>query len=678
MLAVTVAHHSVGAFDGGLFHVDLAAVEDADRLVSTVRRSLRLESGGGDATDGLLAECSGRRMLLVLDNGEHIADEIAELADRFLDVPGPSLLVTSRVRLEVVGEAVLNLGPLARGDGAVSDAAQLFIDRAEEGGARLTLDDDTLAEVEALVERLDRLPLAIELAASAVAYSSPHQLRHDLDRGAVMRSARRSSRRWSTVEEMVAWSYDLLDPVSQSLLRVMSPCRGPTPLDAIAEMWPTESGADEVQPLLAELVRLNLVKVEPGPYGVRYSLLETVRHFARQRAQDAQEFADAGRRHRDWYLRWSEVPPVIERTSTLTRALEQEEQIGNLRAALAFSAASGEHRAMARQTWSVSALWWMTGHGQEGLEWLERSESAVQDESERTLHHFVRMAAAMAAQDWTAFFDARDHCLAAAGQPANEVEALALGLCGVAMLDDPEGGLELIDRALAGLPDDSVLGHQILQNFAGELGLFVDRPRDALERYESFDVEHRRDLDPWWKCSALVNHAVAALVLGEFRSAADHARSAVETARAAELALNTIGVGATIVDAATAACGGDIRASATALLGLRDQLRGSTRAHDRLRASMHGTAFLAVVAGDDETAELLYSHLKARGISIPWQVALFRHSRRLRDRVEVHDEPVDFDRAGDIELAALRRLQGIEPDVVSGPVVPARRSDART
>ena len=662
LLALTVAHHSVGLFDGGLFHADLAAVDDADTLVSSVGRSLRLQPSGGDATEALLAECSGRRLLLVLDNGEHLADEIAELADRMLDVPGPSLLVTSRARLEVVGEAVLNLGPLERGDGAVSDAAQLFIDRAVEGGADLTLDDDAVAEIEELVDRLDRLPLAIELAASNVVFSSPHQLRRDLDRGAVMRAARRSSRRWSTVEEMVEWSYDLLDPVSQSLLRVMSPCRGPTPLEAIAEMWPTGASADVVQPLLAELVRLNLVRVEPGVFGVRYSLLETVRDFAQRRAVDAQEFVDAGRRHRNWFLQWSERPPVLERAATLTQALVYEEQVGNLRAALGFSAASGEVRLMARQTWSIAAMWWMTGRDREGLEWLQRSEPAIETESDEVIHQLIRMAAALTVKDWKVFFDARERCLVLAEQPSDEVEALALGLCGVAMINDPEGGLALIDRALATLPEHSALCRQILQNFAGEISLSVGRPQDALTRYAEFDVVTRDRLDPWWKCVALVNQAVAALVQGDVEAGAGHARSALETAQASDLTLNTSGVGAAIAHATALAFGQDLQASATVMLDLRHQLRASTRVEERLRSLMHGTAFLAILVGDGVAADALYSYLKASGISIPWQVALFRRGQELRGVPAPRHTPIEFERASEIELAVLRRMQGLGPE----------------
>ena len=662
MLALSVAHRSVGTFDGGLYHVDLAAVENADTLVSSVRRSLRLEAGGGDATDALLAECADRRLLLVLDNGEHLADEIAELADRLLDVPGPSLLITSRARLEVVGEAVLNLGPLAGDHDGLSDAAQLFIDRAVEGGAALALDDDTMREIEELVDRLDRLPLAIELAASAVAFSSPHQLRLDLDRGSVMRAARRSSRRWSTVEEMVQWSYDLLDPVSQSLLRVMSPCRGPTPFEAIAQMWPTGADADDVRALLAELARLNLVKVESGAYGVRYSLLETVRHFARRRAGEAQEFDDASRRHRNWFQHWSEAPSVVERSATLTCALVQEEQIGNLRAALNFSAARGDVRSVARQTWSMAALWWMTGRGEEGLEWLRRSESAIENEADRAMHHFVRMSAAIAAQDWDEFFQARAHCLVVAEQPADEVEALALGLCGVAMINDPEGGLALIDRALACLTEHSVLARQILQNFAGEISLFVDLPQDALARYEEFDVDNGDDLDPWWKCSAQVNQAVAALMHGDVAAGANSARSAVETAQVADLMLNTIGIGATIADAVALALGHDVRASATALLDLQHRLYSHTRVEERLRSSMHGTAFVAALAGEGAAADDLYGYLRANGISIPWQVALFRRGQQLRGATEPAHDPIQFGRASDVELAALRRMQGSGAD----------------
>jgi hypothetical protein len=126
--------------------------------------------------------------------------------------------------------------------------------------------------------------------------------------------------------------------------------------------------------------------------------------------------------------------------------------------------------------------------------------------------------------------------------------------------------------------------------------------------------------------------------------------------------LNTIGIGATIADAVALALGHDVRASATALLDLQHRLYSHTRVEERLRSSMHGTAFVAALAGEGAAADDLYGYLRANGISIPWQVALFRRGQQLRGATEPAHDPIQFGRASDVELAALRRMQGSGAD----------------
>ena len=252
---------------------------------------------GRSAADLVAARLGEAPALLLLDNCEHVAADAARLADRLL-AERARVLATSREPLRVSGEVLHRLDGLA-----VPDAVRLFVDRAG------------IAETEAvveLVERLDGLPLAIELAAGKLPWVSPAELTRDLDvRISLLGDGPRTApARQRTLAAAIAWSYDLLAEHERRVLRRLSVFPGSFDASAAEAV----AGDAPVLPALTRLADASLLVAEPAPEGTRYRLLMTVRVFARERLSEAGEANAAARRHRDHFLALAEelAPNMVD------------------------------------------------------------------------------------------------------------------------------------------------------------------------------------------------------------------------------------------------------------------------------------------------------------------------------------------------------------------------------
>ncbi len=246
----------------------------------------------------LFAELTGAPVLVVVDNCEHVIDEVAEFIGQLLvEVVNVSVLATSRVVMNINDEHVLPLPPL-RTDSRSSAAVELFVERALAVDHTLDFDDTELTTITAIVAKLDGLPLAIELAAARIRTLTPAQILSNLDeRFRLLVGLRRRDPRQQSLEAAIAWSYDLLGPEEQRALRMLAACAGPVTLDTAARLLGLDplAAADRLESLLGK----SLIHGVVGGRTTRgFRMLESMRAFGRRELERNGEVEYRGARAR--------------------------------------------------------------------------------------------------------------------------------------------------------------------------------------------------------------------------------------------------------------------------------------------------------------------------------------------------------------------------------------------
>ncbi|HVM64202.1 MAG TPA: adenylate/guanylate cyclase domain-containing protein, partial [Acidimicrobiales bacterium] len=302
-LAVEVGADLLPKFPDGVWLVDLAPVAHDEFVVPTVAEVLSVATQAGEPlATTLVSRLRSRRLLVIMDNCEHVLSPVARLADRLtISAPGVRVLATSREPLGVRAERVRAVPSLAES----TEAVELFVERASAGGATL----DAPVQLEAAREicrRLDGLPLAIELAAARARMMAPTQIAERLDQRfrLLTGGGRTAVERHRTLQATVSWSYDLLDPVDQVVFQRLSLMNGGFDLDAAEAI--AAGGAVEAWEVLDSLGRLvdkSMVATVTNAEGtVRYRLLETLRQFAADRLAEQPGVEEARDRHAHYWM----------------------------------------------------------------------------------------------------------------------------------------------------------------------------------------------------------------------------------------------------------------------------------------------------------------------------------------------------------------------------------------
>ncbi len=291
--------------------VDLTQLTDPILVPDHVAAGLEARPAPGlDAVAALVATLRPRSLLLVLDNCEHLVEACAALAARLLaGCPSLSILTTSREPLGLPGERVWLVPPLSLPPAtgrpsaaalAISEAMQLFAERAREANPRFHITDDNAAAVAAVCRRLDGLPLALELAAARTRVLSVEQISERLDDAfqLLTQGGRTSLPRQKTLRGTIDWSYSLLTAREQILLRRLTIFAGSFSLEAVEAICPGEGlAADEVLDATSALVDRSLVVVDLVEGEARYRLLETVRQYGREHLRSSGEEGLLRQRH---------------------------------------------------------------------------------------------------------------------------------------------------------------------------------------------------------------------------------------------------------------------------------------------------------------------------------------------------------------------------------------------
>lgn len=378
-LVLHIAHTMAPAFGDGAAFVDLAPVEDAARVPGAVAQAVHLwEQGRLPLDQQVFAHLRERNMLLVLDNFEQVVESAVFVSNLLQWCPRLTLIVTSRGPLHLRGERLVHVAPLP-----LQDALVLFRERAHAVRHGETF---AMSDIASICERVDCLPLAIELAAGQVTFFSTAHILSELDQrlGLGFRGARDLPARQQTMNAAIAWGYDLLTPEQQWCFRALGVFAGAVSLPAARAVWRRDEMTPEtdVLPMMAALVDANLVCVEIAPDGQpRFSLLSLMRDFARERLCDVGEEETFARRHAAYFANLARALMSIGIQSHVgIESLAEESD--NVRAALEWACGHGDAE-LAMQLVGFARVWDIRGAVGEAEQWLERALSLDSEARER-------------------------------------------------------------------------------------------------------------------------------------------------------------------------------------------------------------------------------------------------------------------------------------------------------
>ena len=490
-LAIEAAHRIELPPDGTWF-VTLEATHDLDQVHDAIVAVLG--APGADARTALSQRLRTARLLLVLDNCEHLSAPFGVLVSQLLEeAPGLRVLATSQRPIGIAGEALLLLGPLPR-----EAAARLFVDRARDSAPDLFAGDhtDTQPFIDRICARIEDLPLAIELAAGRCDVLSLNEIADHLDQGlGVLRDVRSGrAARHRTLDSTISWSYNLLFPDAQVLLQALASFAGGAPFGGLQTVA-TSLGlpAGEVLDLLSHLVERSVVAIERDPAGSRYHLLDSIRSFASSRSIEDERHGAIAAAHAGW---------VVQMAGAAATGMRSDAQLAHL-------------DSVRRERSNIDA----------GLAWLLSNDPVQALDVASALYY-----AWLLLGDGPAGALRIEHALIAAG-PSAEAEQRALACARTAQLLARSGSidraLEFVSAAEVDITDFPERSQLEVQALRGRVLIHAGRYDEgvALE----LDVWRRFEVvgDVWGAAMARLTIGWAHALRGEPDQAASETRSAL-------------------------------------------------------------------------------------------------------------------------------------------------------
>lgn len=384
-LALHVARTVGSQYPDGVVWVPLASLGDPALVLPALAPQLGIKAAtAGDPRDAIVSHLRDRRMLLVLDNFEHVLDAATDVADLLLACPTLCVLATSRAPLNVRGEQEyvvppLELPPAERAELdeiASVPSVRLFVWQARQKHPAFELTEGNVGIVAEICRRLEGVPLALELAAARIKLLGVSDLLDRLDRALPVLTGgpRDLPARQRTMEGAIRWSYDLLDPTEQALFRRLSVFSGGWTLEAAEAVVcaPGALGLDTLEGM-GSLVDKSLVRQVEAPDGsIRFAMLRTFREFGLARMDETGEIHAARRAHLEWYTAVAEATEAglvgPGQTEWLDRAATEHD---NFRAALGHSLPEVDEL-RGRLAGALWRFWWWRGHHAEGRACLDQ------------------------------------------------------------------------------------------------------------------------------------------------------------------------------------------------------------------------------------------------------------------------------------------------------------------
>ncbi|MDX1468585.1 MAG: adenylate/guanylate cyclase domain-containing protein, partial [Acidimicrobiia bacterium] len=371
-LAAEMSHR----FEDGVFFVDLSPVTEPELVPSSVLNALGVSASGQDETpqERLMSQLREKSVLLVLDNFEQLLDAGPLVADMLASSPRSKFIVTSRAPLRIRGEQEMPIPPLETAPASTVEEAleregvHLFAERATAIRPDFTITTDNLASVNELVERLDGLPLAIELVASRLRLLSVEQILDRLDAQLLSAGSLDLPERQRTITSAIDWSYSLLGPVDQAMFRRFSVFSGGARLEEIEAFCSHWGMGAHSLATLETLVEHSLLRVVEGREGAsRFRMLHVIREFAAQALDQEDDSAESSRAHLEVYADFVDGIAPDFLASDRERSLNLvEEDHDNIRAALDWGMAQGEVDLVLRLSAATWRFWQARGHLHEG------------------------------------------------------------------------------------------------------------------------------------------------------------------------------------------------------------------------------------------------------------------------------------------------------------------------
>jgi predicted ATPase/class 3 adenylate cyclase/DNA-binding CsgD family transcriptional regulator len=377
-LAIEVAGQLTTEFDDGVRYVELAPITDPALVPVAAARALGLrDEPGRSSLDTVVRFIGDNRVLIVLDNCEHVLDAVAELATTLLsNCTRLALLTTSREPIGLAGEVIYRVPSLSLDD----EAIELFADRARRARPELTLTDENARAIAEICHRLDGVPLAIELAAARVRALSLEEILDGLhDRFRLLTGGSRGAvRRQQTLRASVDWSHALLTEPERVLFRRLAVFMGGLDIAAAQDV---AGGGDierhQVIDLMSLLVDKSLVTAEYTNGPTRYGLLETMRQYALEKLGESGDSDVVRTRHRDHYSALAATIDIPGETDLDRRIDRCESEIDNLRGAFTWSLECAEVESALELASALQPLWASKGRVLEGLSWFDAILAAL-------------------------------------------------------------------------------------------------------------------------------------------------------------------------------------------------------------------------------------------------------------------------------------------------------------
>lgn len=587
----------IAEFPDGAWLIELGPLAEGNYVPSTIAQTLHISIGSeGGPLAAIVRALATKRALLLFDTCEHLIDAASEAIRAVLaGAPAIRILATSRQSLSIAGEATYRIPPLAMPDGrrdvpiaaaqaANYDAVALFVDRATRANDRFRLSDDNAPFVMQICDRLDGIPLAIELAASRSRSLSPRQIHERLDERfrLLAGGSRDVVPRQQTLRALIDWSYELLDERERQLLDRTAVFVKGFPLEgAVAVGRSADTDEHDVLDILDSLVEKSLVSIEPSGETFRYSLLDSTRAYAWEKLDESGDLVEIVARHRRYLRdRFAQTAAFASRTGRQTEHHAMfVAELENVRAALDRALRDEHVRDGAALLAEISSsAWESAGLAAEGIARLQAFHTSLDDDVPALR---ARLAAALAPLLVNAFRQTQAHDIATAGlasaRQSGDPETIVAALnvyswtsLLVNRLEDAEAALAEAERnpdvsaqlrlfilarraqfaSRCGDLDRAVRSFERLREVHASLGNVSDVQTTALNLAE---VEHargqtpravallheilpnlRRSRDKGFLVTALCNLAGYLIALDDLTAAAEAAREGLEIFAALE------------------------------------------------------------------------------------------------------------------------------------------------
>jgi predicted ATPase/pimeloyl-ACP methyl ester carboxylesterase len=633
-LAHKIARRMLADFPDGVFFVELSTIAKAELVAPEIAQVLGIRESGSEQIENILkSHLSDKKMLLVLDNFEQITEAAPQIGELLGAAPKLKILVTSRHPLRLRGEHEYKVPPLDLPDpGRLHSEASLagyasvslFIQRARALRSDFELTEENASQIARICERLEGLPLAIELAAARIKILSPKEMLARLDDQLkfLTGGARDLPARQQTMRNAIGWSYELLEEEERRVFRQLSVFVGGCTLEAIEAVCSCGGEIDVLESVFSLTDKSLLRGTQRSEGETRFRMLEVVRQFSAEKLSESDELARTRQKHADFYLDFAERLEPFLRGAEQAKWLDRlEEEHGNMRAALEYFLENDIEKAL-RLSGALHRLWSVHGHYTEGRNWLQTVLEKGRDASKAARAKALIPAADLAWSQGDLDAAARfyEECLRLSREIGDEKKiAQSCNGLGITRLNKNDFDIRpLLEESLTigrRLGDKAIVGVALMG--LGEVARLEGNYREAHAFYQETLTEARKGGDSFNLLYALFNLGSVSCMEGDAATAREQFAESISIA--ADLGSRRAVADCLDGFAALSAMNGDFEKAAR-LFGAAEALRESVGFEIQTADRIFRDHFIEKTK--NSIGEKTFSELKAQGKTIPFEDAV--------------------------------------------------------